>query len=1339
MISLHDMYQYCGPLAPTDIPDLTPVDRLYRLVCEARPITKSTVEQYNHLINHGISRILAGNCLNKPPVEVLKVVVDFPLTRESSHHHNYHRITPHQACLLGLDYESDIRVFFRHQGEIFSEKIGSIPIPVGCCRCITAYPPQEFPDQVTWAATLGEDPYRGHSYFIHNGSKKAVVMAEKIRYHIFSSGFEDKDNKKVAVTRNKNLFNGETSSFMIMGHTQHPTILCNSKRAGIDSSKIVKEAGDNGYPLFMVFFCLWYADNTEMQIEIFFDLIPRLQIMIADLAPFKYRQDVLAGLQPSVDFFLRSFTNQNTLDINAILTQYRRIHSIGDGQVISLSETAAGISREIFRHQPIVKLKMANLSVMVCQHILAFQEKRPFEVLDDWSNKQLETIAKTAENNIWSFVMEYYSKMTTREDIRKGVNMENKLSSSFKMNGVVSKQSTEKSKINIQAYQNETLLAASAQRGRCQSGVSSRTNKKGVRAVQATQFGVIDTFQTPESGQAGIIKHPTALAKLSISRIDQGYDQIILGMIDYHDQTYSYDQWTERCPFTLVINEQNTICISSQMVAYIQEETDLKAKVLKDRVIITTDTTRDVFRVPHWRGEIFEIPAEQNELLEICEIFGMINPLFSIAKNYHHAYYFLINGSVVVREDNFVFPVPIWVSSDFSNHLRQARIKGVIPIDCCIFLNTTDMRLEYYDDGGRIMVPYLRIHNGVLDIDADPSAWSEIEAAELTQAEAVVDSLMAKGYIEMIDVKEQDQVLIARGVDEARNMIFLKNTVLALEAHRPPGQGRYHLQAMTNFFYDVRNYPADLQALRLENRGYQEMLDQYLRPRARELKLDLSDHDLILSLVTYLNTKLNFTHCMIHPLGIFSEVSSNVTLANHSQAPRLVFHSAMMKQGMTLPAGGSHKLFESNRKFKFNAKPALLRSIGETTSGICNNPTKNGLVTMYATDPDSFEDALVCSDKTARDTHYYKIFTATNNPKLKMGKPATYSNGGRVYQQDFARHLMENGLPRLGSQINKRDIIIGHVSEDRKTRVNSVTAEFGSNGMVVRVFCWTGNNNDHRASVLIRERRCIIQGDKVATTPAQKGTLVIRPRWCMPRVVGGPNDGMVIQTIFNIMGIPSRMTPNTPMEIMLNKLATRECRAHNGTTFYPQNMEAVQESLSRYGLDPGGFETVSHSTGQIIQSLLHQGPQKMFVGHQDYMFLHHTILDKNQGRETGDYDINTGQPVRGRGTEGGTRFGEMETGALMASGAPTLLHDFTAVSSDGQWQVFCRNCRTPAISYHLDRTRAICKICGHRTTDPNDPVLVRVFASKASLNMFHALYASMLKLQTKLEPVRKEE
>jgi len=77
------------------------------------------------------------------------------------------------------------------------------------------------------------------------------------------------------------------------------------------------------------------------------------------------------------------------------------------------------------------------------------------------------------------------------------------------------------------------------------------------------------------------------------------------------------------------------------------------------------------------------------------------------------------------------------------------------------------------------------------------------------------------------------------------------------------------------------------------------------------------------------------------------------------------------------------------------------------------------------------------------------------------------------------------------------------------------------------------------------------------------------------------------------------------------------------------------------------------------------------------------VNDKAQARSTGQIEVLTRQPLKGRKNQGGIRFGEMERDSLLSHGISYCLHDRLFNCSDYSEGYICSKCGELLATLHL--------------------------------------------------------
>ncbi len=394
------------------------------------------------------------------------------------------------------------------------------------------------------------------------------------------------------------------------------------------------------------------------------------------------------------------------------------------------------------------------------------------------------------------------------------------------------------------------------------------------------------------------------------------------------------------------------------------------------------------------------------------------------------------------------------------------------------------------------------------------------------------------------------------------------------------------------------------------------------------------------------------------------------------------------------------KKFErSNQGTCINQRPLV--DVGETiTKGqtIADGPsTKNGelalgrniLVGFMSWEGYNYEDAILLSEKLVREDVFTTIHIEEHEIEARdtrLGQEEITRDIPNV-GDDALKDLDEDGIIRIGAEVNSGDILVGKVTpkgeteltpeerllraifgeKAREGRDTSLKVPHGEGGIVVDVKIFTRANKDELAPgvnkmvrVYIAQKRKISVGDKMAGRHGNKGVISrILPESDMPFMA----DGTPLQIVLNPLGVPSRMNIGQVLEVHLGLV----CK-HLGWKIATPVFDGASESDIKELLRENNFINPDGEVDGKIQ--LYDGrtgepfENRVTVGQMYMIKLIHLVDDKIHARSTGPYSLVTQQPLGGKAQFGGQRFGEMEIWALEAYGASHILQEILTVKSD---------------------------------------------------------------------------
>ena len=332
----------------------------------------------------------------------------------------------------------------------------------------------------------------------------------------------------------------------------------------------------------------------------------------------------------------------------------------------------------------------------------------------------------------------------------------------------------------------------------------------------------------------------------------------------------------------------------------------------------------------------------------------------------------------------------------------------------------------------------------------------------------------------------------------------------------------------------------------------------------------------------------------------------------------------------------------------------------------------------------NYEDAVILNERLVRDDVYTSIHIEDYQIECRDTKlgPEEFTRDIPNVGDEARKNLDENGIVRIGTEVNDDDILVGKVTpkgvaeltseekllhaifgeKTREVRDTSLRVPHGGGGIVHDVKIFTKEDSDELPAgvskmvrVYIAQKRKISVGDKMAGRHGNKGVIsLVLPSEDMPYT----EDGEPIDILLNPLGVLSRMNIGQILEMHLGAAAKKLGIYVATPVFAGANREEIIDALKEAGLDEDG-KTVLYD-GRTGEPFDH----RVAVGVMYMIKLHHMVDDKLHARSTGPYSLVTQQPLGGKAQFGGQRFGEMEVWALYAYGAANVLQEMMTIKSD---------------------------------------------------------------------------
>jgi DNA-directed RNA polymerase subunit beta len=332
----------------------------------------------------------------------------------------------------------------------------------------------------------------------------------------------------------------------------------------------------------------------------------------------------------------------------------------------------------------------------------------------------------------------------------------------------------------------------------------------------------------------------------------------------------------------------------------------------------------------------------------------------------------------------------------------------------------------------------------------------------------------------------------------------------------------------------------------------------------------------------------------------------------------------------------------------------------------------------------NMDDAIVLSQRLVQDDTLTSINIKDYTVEVRETKlgPEIVTRDIPNVSEESLRHLDENGIVQLGSEVKSGDVLVGKITPKGEQELSSeerlLRAIFGEKAKDVRDTSQRMNNagggkvvgvkifsreNGHelKAGVLMQiqifvaQFRKISVGDKLAGRHGNKGVVArILPMEDMPFM----EDGTPVDVVLNPLGVPSRMNIGQLFEAHLGMAARALGYKVATPPFNGVADETISDELEKAGFARDGkSQLFDGRNGEPFE-------ERTTVGVMHMLKLHHMVSDKIHARSTGPYTMVTQQPLGGKAQNGGQRFGEMEVWALEAYGAAATLQEMLTIKSD---------------------------------------------------------------------------
>jgi len=207
----------------------------------------------------------------------------------------------------------------------------------------------------------------------------------------------------------------------------------------------------------------------------------------------------------------------------------------------------------------------------------------------------------------------------------------------------------------------------------------------------------------------------------------------------------------------------------------------------------------------------------------------------------------------------------------------------------------------------------------------------------------------------------------------------------------------------------------------------------------------------------------------------------------------------------------------------------------------------------------NYEDAIIISNRLVERDKFSSVHIEKHEVEARDTKlgPEEITRDIPNVGEESLRELDEQGIIRIGAEVNPGDILVGKISPKGETELSaeekllraifgekarevkdtSLRVPHGESGKVISVKVFSRENSDEMPAgvnqwvqVWVAQRRKISVGDKLAGRHGNKGVVAhIAPAEDMPFLP----DGTPVDIVLNPIGVPSRMNLGQVLETHL--------------------------------------------------------------------------------------------------------------------------------------------------------------------------------------------------------------
>ena len=326
------------------------------------------------------------------------------------------------------------------------------------------------------------------------------------------------------------------------------------------------------------------------------------------------------------------------------------------------------------------------------------------------------------------------------------------------------------------------------------------------------------------------------------------------------------------------------------------------------------------------------------------------------------------------------------------------------------------------------------------------------------------------------------------------------------------------------------------------------------------------------------------SHCEIHPSLILSAVSLNIPFPDHSQYPRNVFSCQQTKQAVGVYSSAYNTRFETFSHILYYPQRPIVTTRYKKYTDVDKLPYGiNAIVAIASYSGYNQEDAVILNkssiDRGLFKSLYFRSYEDeeenVKGNKKYFSNPLFEKNSQKI---DIGKYenLDDNGFIKENTHITDNNIIISKcekkfVNGKEITSIRGKKINNGTSGIVDKVIVTPIREGLRRCKIRVRKEKVPGIGDKFTSRCGQKGMCgMVLPSWEMPFT----ENGIVPDIIINPHAIPTRMTINQLLEVILGKSACLGGFLGDATPFQNNDINEFSKVLEGFNYEKNGDEVM---------------------------------------------------------------------------------------------------------------------------------------------------------------------